>query len=170
MMNPTDKLLEMSEAAMVFFENIEFKEGDMFGGRNHICDNEAFWKDTLGYKKNWKSVMLSGAGSLAYGICTEDYVPNYTLNCGHKAYTNTFHIFRVDEILKMLQDHGKEPWEWNTSKPIDMMLAIVGRANTTKEVYFNDFNSFEEFLLAFFMFVVHQKVWYNDKKTWTEAL
>ncbi|MCK4665605.1 hypothetical protein KAU33_02580 [Candidatus Dependentiae bacterium] len=169
-MNFTNKFLFMSEAAAPFFENHEFEAGDYFGARSHICDNETFWKDTLGYKKDWKLVMSFRARELVCGICTEDCDPNYTQNCGHEAYISVFPVFRVDEILEMLQKCGKEPWEWNTSKPVDMMLAIIGRVNTTKETYFNDFKSFEELLLAFFMFVVHQRVWYNDRKKWMGAI
>ena len=169
-MNFTDRLLFMSEAAAPFFEDHKFEIGDFFGARNHTCDNETFWKDGFGDEKDWELIMLDGAGELICETCTEDGDPNFIQNCGHEAYNSTFHVFRVNEILEMLQDHSKGSFEWNISKPIDMMSAIIERANTTKETYFNNFNSFEEFLLAFFMFVVHQRVWYNDRKKWEEAL
>ena len=167
--NPTEKLLKMSEAAAPFFKDIEFKEGDFFGGRNHTCDNETFWKDALPKNKNWKSVMLAGAGGLVCGV-TKDIPdsPNQMLACGHWELENLFHIFKPCELVRMLHGSNKGYFneKWNADKPLRMMLNIVTCSNKSFESYFYGFKSFEEFMLAFYMLEVHLRLWDVTKGKW----
>jgi len=171
-MNPTDKFLEMSEAASSFFEDCEFEKGDMYGGRTHTCNNENFWKNAFPDRKNWKSIMLARAGELVYGVTNDNGNPNYVVNCGHNEYETVFRLFRPCELLDMLNGHSggyfTEYETWNVKDPVETMKRIVeytsGKDKDRK--YFGQFKSIEEFMLAFYMLEVHWFIWFDNGKTW----
>ncbi|MCK4665606.1 hypothetical protein KAU33_02585 [Candidatus Dependentiae bacterium] len=169
--NPTEKLFKMSEAAAPFFKDIGFKEGDFFGGTIHTCNNETFWKDALPGNKNWKLIMLAGAGGKVCGI-TKNTVdsPNQILACGHRELENLFHIFKPCELMRML--HGSSEGyfneKWNADEPLKMMLKIVTHSSESFESYFYGLKSLEEFMLAFYMLEVHFRLWHVPGGKWIE--
>lgn len=169
-MIPTDKFLEMSEAASSFFEDCDFEEGDMYGGRIHTCDNERFWKNALQGKKNWKSIMLADSGEVIYGITNDSDDPNTLLACGHQEYETVFHLFRPGELLDMLHGYKggyfTECETWNVKNPLETMTKIAQYTSGTKKKYFSQFKSTEEFMLAFYMLEVHWYKWSDTGKMW----
>ena len=169
----TKKLLDMSEAAAPFFKDHEFKEGDFFGARNHTCDNETFWHSALPGlpdEKKWKPVMLAGAGKLVCGHVNDNVdSPIEMLACGHLKYETVFHVFRPFELLEMLHDSNEGYFneKWNVNEPLKMMLKIVTHSSESFKLYFYRFESFEEFMLAFYMLEVYSKLWDVTKGKWT---
>ena len=170
-MNPTNDFLIMSEAASMLFKKHEFEEGEMFGARNHTCDNEHFWKTAYPMKDNWKSIMLSNAGELTHGICCEEGDPNFKVACGHKVYEKVFPLFRPGELLSMLYGFkdgyfSRTEGVWKEKKPLEMLTRIAEYSNAFQKKYFSEFECFEEFMLAFYMLEVHALLWFPEKSEW----
>ena len=170
-MNPTHDFLIMSEAASMLFKKHEFMEDDMYGARNHTCDNEYFWKSAYPRKDNWKSIMLSNAGKLTHGTCCKDGDPNFKVSCGHQVYEKVFPLFRPDELLLMLYGFkdgyfSRTEGVWKEKKPLEMLTRIAEYANAFQKKYFSEFECFEEFVLAFYMLEVHALLWSPEKNEW----
>lgn len=169
-MEVTDKHLRMSEKAAPFFKDHEIKEGDYFGGRHHTCTNTVFWKNTG--LSNWEDVMKTGSNELLYDRSNRDGDPNYTGNCGHKAYDGIFPILRPDELFEMLNGFNGGYFttnfvkRWNFKNPLEMMANIVSCSNLNHIRYFNTFDSIEEYILAFFMLEVNSLVWNDKDEMW----
>ena len=170
-MNLTNDFLIMSEAASILFKKHVFEEDDMFGARKHTCNNEYFWKNACPGKNNWKSIMLSNAGELTYGVCYEEGDPNFKVSCGHQMYEKVFPLFRPGELLSMLYGFkdgyfSRTEGVWKDKAPLEMLTRIAEYSNAFQKNYFDDFECFEEFVLAFYMLEVHALLWFPEKSNW----
>ena len=55
---------------------------------------------------------------------------------------------------------------WKDKNPLEMLTRITEYSNGFQKNYFDDFECFEEFMLAFYMLEVHALLWFPEKSEW----